>query len=75
MLSRFISSDQMGNKGAFITLDKTLKPKFTSYAAVVSMLKMAGSYWVSLKHVSTGAKGDSLQIFKMKYVPVIAASF
>ncbi|XP_065051782.1 serine/threonine-protein phosphatase 5-like [Rhopilema esculentum] len=26
--------DQMGNKGAYITLDKTLKPKFTSFAAV-----------------------------------------
>ncbi len=26
----------MGNKGAYITLDSTLKPKFTSYAAVVS---------------------------------------
>ena len=29
-------SDQMGNKGAFITLDNTLKPKFTTFAAVVS---------------------------------------
>lgn len=26
--------DQMGNKGAFITMDKTLKPKFTTYEAV-----------------------------------------
>eukprot|EP00794_Sanderia_malayensis_P017605 gene17605-19358_t len=26
--------DQMGNKGAYITLDETLKPKFTKYAAV-----------------------------------------
>ena len=53
ILPHFISSDQMGNKGAFITLDKTLKPKFTSYAAVVSVLKMHGFYWVCLKHVST----------------------
>ena len=29
-------SDQMGNKGAFITLTTDLKPKFTSYDAVVS---------------------------------------
>ena len=26
--------DQMGNKGAFIHLDKTLKPKFTTFTAV-----------------------------------------
>ena len=26
----------MGNKGAFITLTKNLKPKYTTYAAVVS---------------------------------------
>lgn len=30
-------SDQMGNKGAFITLDgKTMKPQYTTYDAVVS---------------------------------------
>lgn len=34
----FCFSDQMGNKGAFITLDgKTMKPKFTTYDAVVSL--------------------------------------
>ena len=27
----------MGNKGAFITLTKELKPKFTTYDAVVSL--------------------------------------
>ena len=26
--------DQMGNKGAFIHLDETLKPKFTTFTAV-----------------------------------------
>ena len=30
------SSDQMGNKGAFITLARDLKPQFTTYEAVVS---------------------------------------
>ena len=30
-------SDQMGNKGAYITLTKDLKPKFTTYEAVVSL--------------------------------------
>ena len=29
-------SDQMGNKGAFITLSRDLKPHFTTYEAVVS---------------------------------------
>ena len=29
-------SDQMGNKGAFITLTKDLTPSFTSFSAVVS---------------------------------------
>ena len=28
-------SDQMGNKGAFIVFDKSLKPQFTTYEAVV----------------------------------------
>lgn len=31
-----ICSDQMGNKGAFITLTKDLTPNFTSFSAVVS---------------------------------------
>ena len=31
-------SDQMGNKGAFITLGKDLKPQFTTYEAVVGAL-------------------------------------
>ena len=35
---KFFNSDQMGNKGAFITLKSDLKPKFTSYEAVVSVL-------------------------------------
>ena len=29
-------SDQMGNKGAFITLTRDLKPNYTTYDAVVS---------------------------------------
>ena len=33
----FIFSDQMGNKGAFITLYEDLKPNFTSFDAVVSL--------------------------------------
>ena len=37
-------SDQMGNKGAFITLTKDLKPQFTTYEAVVS--HMCQSYLV-----------------------------
>ena len=28
-------SDQMGNKGAFITMSSDLKPNFTTYEAVV----------------------------------------
>ncbi len=35
-LPDFVSSDQMGNKGAFITMGADLKPNFTSYDAVVS---------------------------------------
>ena len=31
-------SDQMGNKGAFITLTKELEPKFATYEAVVSKI-------------------------------------
>lgn len=36
----------MGNKGAFITLTKTLKPTFTTYEAVVSdnILRLAKHY-------------------------------
>jgi hypothetical protein len=30
----------MGNKGAFITLGSDLKPNFTTYDAVVSVLRM-----------------------------------
>jgi hypothetical protein len=30
----------MGNKGAFITLGSDLKPSFTTYDAVVSVLKI-----------------------------------
>ena len=36
--SLHLYSDQMGNKGAFITLTKDLKPEFTVYEAVVSTL-------------------------------------
>lgn len=39
MLIACYFSDQMGNKGAFITLTTDLKPKFTSYDAVVSTLR------------------------------------
>ena len=31
-------SDQMGNKGAFIVLDKSMKPQFVTYEAVVSLI-------------------------------------
>ena len=34
-------SDQMGNKGAFITLTKDLKPQFTTYEAVVSLVSVS----------------------------------
>ena len=34
-------SDQMGNKGAFITLTKDLKPQFTTYEAVVSRVSVS----------------------------------
>ena len=36
MVFNTLSSDQMGNKGAFITMTDDLKPKFTTYDAVVS---------------------------------------
>ena len=40
--------DQMGNKGAFIHLDKTLKPKFTTFTAVphpaVRPMQYAGGF-------------------------------
>ena len=38
LLMHYVHSDQMGNKGAYITLTKDLKPKFTTYEAVVSLI-------------------------------------
>ena len=44
--------DQMGNKGAFIHLDETLKPKFTTFAAVphpsVRPMQYAGMFGAGL---------------------------
>ena len=41
-------SDQMGNKGAFITLDETCVPKFTTFDAVphpnIKPMAYAGGY-------------------------------
>ena len=39
-------SDQMGNKGAFITLTKDLKPQFTTYEAVVSHVSVLSGAWL-----------------------------
>lgn len=37
----FACSDQMGNKGAFITMGSDVKPNFTTYDAVVSSIVFA----------------------------------
>lgn len=40
----FVFSDTMGNQGAFITLTgKDMKPKFTSYEAVVRIYKFSNN--------------------------------
>ena len=47
-------SDQMGNKGAFITLTKDLKPQFTTYEAVVShVLVLSGAWLDTCNHSHT----------------------
>ena len=38
MTVTFPCSDQMGNKGAFITMGPDMKPNFTIYDAVVSSI-------------------------------------
>ena len=37
-------SDQMGNKGAFITMGPDAKPNFTTYDAVVSIFSFVKSW-------------------------------
>ena len=44
-------SDQMGNKGAFITLTKDLKPQFTTYEAVVSHVSVF--VWCMVGHLQS----------------------
>ena len=39
------SSDQMGNKGAFIVLNEDLKPNYTTYEAVVRMIELINQWY------------------------------
>ena len=53
-----LSSDQMGNKGAFITLTKDLKPNFTTFSEVVRYVVAYFHHYHYLSSFSHTLKSD-----------------